>query len=441
MNLTEKFTNVSILGAAGKMGSGITVLNALHVSNLMFLPENKGKSFVINAVDQSFELLEKLRIYAKAQVQSYGEKNINRLRSYYAENDMLIENLDIVRQFIQDVLGVIRFTTTVETSFHSHLIFEAITENLDVKAQMLGLIKRNSLVEPLFLTNTSSIPIRVINEKANLGGDIIGCHFYNPPVVQKLIEVIEIDNGNSDLKEVVSSLAGSQRKTLIPSNDVAGFIGNGVFIREMQYALECLNDLSSATSYAEAVLTIDTITRELLLRPMGIFQLIDYVGIDVCSFISGVMDSYLDETIDSSGLDRLLSQDINGGQLSSGVQRDGFFKYEKGKITAVLEFSTNTYIESDRLAGKVKDSYGDFIPEYSWKQLSRDRSKDTKIADHFAKLRKQDSTGCRIAHNYLDTLKGIGRDIVEKGVTDKKEDINSVMILGFYQLYGPINNH
>lgn len=441
MNISVKFTNISILGAAGKMGSGITVLNTLHVSELMFAEENKDQHYVINAVDQSFEQLEILRYYVKAQIQSYAEKNINKLRSYYSEDDSLVENLEVVQQFVQDVLSTIRFTTTVETCFHSHLIFEAITENLEVKAQMLGLINRNSLVDPLFFTNTSSIPIRVIDERASLNGKIIGCHFYNPPVVQKLIEVIELNNGIIQLKEIVESLAKSQRKTLVPSNDIAGFIGNGVFIREIQYVLALLKELSADTSYSQAIVAIDSVTRELLLRPMGIFQLIDYVGIDVCSFITKVMDGYLDESLDASQLEDLLQKNVRGGQLSSGVQGDGFFRYNKGKISGVYDIISSEYPDINQIDAKTKNYLGQFNTKISWKQLSRDKNKNEKLSDHFRQLRVNDSIGAKLACNYLDSLKTIGNTLINTGVTNSEANVNNVMMLGFYQLYGPLNNY
>ena len=57
MNYEEKLQNVSVLGAAGKMGSGILLLTAVEMANLKLKPENKSKSFVINALDVSFDSL------------------------------------------------------------------------------------------------------------------------------------------------------------------------------------------------------------------------------------------------------------------------------------------------------------------------------------------------------------------------------------------------
>ncbi len=53
MNYTDRLQNVSVLGAAGKMGSGILLLTAIEVADISLLPENKNKQFVINAIDIS----------------------------------------------------------------------------------------------------------------------------------------------------------------------------------------------------------------------------------------------------------------------------------------------------------------------------------------------------------------------------------------------------
>ncbi len=63
---------------------------------------------------------------------------------------------------------------------------------------------------------------------------------------------------------------------------------------------------------------------------MGIFQLIDYVGVDVFSLILAVMERHLAEGLVSPFVDRLLAQGVKGGQTSSGAQRDGILRYENG---------------------------------------------------------------------------------------------------------------
>lgn len=441
MKNLEKFTNVSVLGAAGKMGSGILLLNALYISELAFKPENKGKIFIINAIDVSDEALNKLLQYVRTQLLKHAEKNINLLRDYYADRVELIENNDIIPQFVTDVVSKIRLSTNLEATYNSHLVFEAVTEKIEVKAKLLRQIKGNSNVEPWFLTNTSSIPIQVINEMAGLDGNIIGCHFYNPPAVQKLIEVIQFNEGNRALESLVFEIAKSLRKTIVPANDVAGFIGNGVFIREIVMALKMLKKLQEKYSFTESVAILDVVTRDLLLRPMGIFQLIDYVGVNVCHFIIEIMSSHLNIALPDEALVTLINQSVHGGQYSNGSQKDGFFKYERGRSVAAYQPDSGKYVTLDSINNSVHDFVGIQPQPFSWKALSRDRRKEEKLIGYFNELRNSSTNGAVLAGDYLDAMKKIGQSILDTHVSDNPDDVNTVMITGFHQLYGPINTY
>ena len=67
MTYEERLQNVTVLGAAGKMGSGILLLTAVEMTNLSLKPENKDKTFVLNAMDLSDAGLHGLMKYVKSQ--------------------------------------------------------------------------------------------------------------------------------------------------------------------------------------------------------------------------------------------------------------------------------------------------------------------------------------------------------------------------------------
>ncbi|MDG1135966.1 MAG: hypothetical protein P8N48_03545, partial [Bacteroidales bacterium] len=89
MTYEERIQNVSVIGAAGKMGSGILLLTALEMTDLSLLPENKEKTFVLNAIDVSPEGLSGLMKYLREQVRKTAEKKIVWLRKMYATRDDL----------------------------------------------------------------------------------------------------------------------------------------------------------------------------------------------------------------------------------------------------------------------------------------------------------------------------------------------------------------
>jgi len=441
MSHLDRFRNVSVLGAAGKMGSGILLLNVLHAAKLMHHGPYIGETFVINAVDQSFERLQGLMDYLNAQLLKWAEKNIVELRKLYVNRPHLIDNKDIIEAFVFESMSMVKPSINLEVTYHSGLVFEAIIEDEDVKSEVLKKINDNNPHQPLFLSNTSAIPIEVLNKKAGLGGRIIGCHFYNPPAVQKLIEVVVLKNGNDDLSKIVDDFARQMDKQIVYSNDVAGFVGNGFFMREILYAVTLFNTLKKDLSAAEALLAVDQVSHDLLVRPMGIFQLMGYVGIDVCSLIMRVMNAYLDETVHSPFIDDLLAKGFKGGQNADGTQKDGFFKYDKGRPAEVLDIDTQSYVPISDINAKLKSYLSVKAKAYSWSQLSRSKYKEQHLNDYFQELMQEQSKGAQLAREYMKAMKNIGERLHHEGVTNSVENVNEVMMKGFYYLYGPVNNY
>src|SRR5512145_1758412 len=129
LSYPERLQNVTVLGAAGKMGSGILLLNALEMADLSLKPENRDKEFVLYAMDISQKALGGLICYIRGQVLKAAEKKAVQLRKVYADRRDLIENSEIIEQYINDVMMIIRPVTTLESAYGSNLIFEAASEN------------------------------------------------------------------------------------------------------------------------------------------------------------------------------------------------------------------------------------------------------------------------------------------------------------------------
>lgn len=444
MNYDERLQNVSVLGAAGKMGSGILLLTAVEMADLSLKPENKGKTFCLNAIDVSHEGLAGLMNYLKAQVQKVAEKKTVLLRKFYEDRNDLIENEDIINEYIFYVMNIVRPVTTIESAYDSHLVFEAIIENLDLKNKLLSQINENNPHNPWFFTNTSSIPIHILDEGAKLDGRILGFHFYNPPAVQRLVELITIDKNSEEMVEFANAFAKSLRKVLVPSNDFAGFIGNGHFMRDSLHGIQEVERLSSEMPFVESVYTINKVSQDFLVRPMGIFQLIDYVGVDVVKFIMHVMNPHLqDEDLHSDLLDKLFDMGIKGGQRSDGSQKDGFLKYEKGKPVAIFNPETNNYDEIADFSASCDEKLGVLPQSWKpWKVVNFSRGKkDAILESYFNELNDMDTMGAQLAKKYNARSNEIGEFLVTSNVAKTIDDVNTVMLTGFYHAYGPINNY
>lgn len=436
----QRFNNVAVLGAGGKMGSGILLLSAIEMA-FQSLEDNK-TARNLYAVEVSENALNNMMSNIKNHIKRYAEKDLANIKNKYSKNNINISESEIQSDFENRVYNTIKPSLTLEAAYSASIIFEAVSENEDLKAKILSQIDQNNKNKPWFFTNTSSVPISVINEKAKLDGRVLGFHFYNPPAVQKLIEIISIKENPTEMVEFSEVLAKNMNKIVVHSNDVAGFIGNGFFMRDAIYGLQVVENLSKEMPTYEAIYCIDTITRDYLMRPMGIFQLMDYVGIDVVHFILNVMQKYIpNELLTNDLLNLFVNQNVKGGQNADGSQKNGFFKYENGKMTSIWDTKTEQYIDIEAFKGNCINWLGEMpLGIKTWKEILKSENRNETISEAFQKMISSNNKGSKYALAYAKNAQFIGNKLFKDNVAHNEEDVNTVMKTGFYHLYGPINN-
>jgi 3-hydroxyacyl-CoA dehydrogenase len=443
MDYAERLERVAVLGAAGKMGSGIVLLMAQEMAELALQPENRSRGYVLHAVDLSHKALAGLMKYLREQARKTAEKRIVALRQAYADRPDLVENRDVIEQYVTDVLDVVRPATVPAAAAEANVIFEAATEDLDLKLKLLKQVAAENPKQPWVYTNTSSIPISELDAKAKLGGRIMGFHFYNPPAVQRLVELIRGQATRPEVAAFAEGLAKKLRKTVVPSRDKAGFIGNGHFMRDMLHGMAEVERLGRELPFCQAVYCVNRVSQDFLVRPMGIFQLVDYVGLDVCRCILKVMDPRLPgQDLESPLLDRLLGLGVKGGQNHDGSQKDGFLRYEKGRITGVFDPEAKRYAPLAEFQAACDAKLGPLPqPALPWKAATRLPDRAKALAEFFGKLEAMNSLGAELAKRYGSRSREIGLNLVKDGVAPSAEDVNKVLLTGFFHAYGPINDY
>jgi 3-hydroxybutyryl-CoA dehydrogenase len=163
------------------------------------------------------------------------------------------------------------------------LIIEAITEGLEVKSEMWREVESVATPEAVFATNTSSIA--VIDQAVVTGRPkrFLGLHFFNPPQVMKLVEVVRSLTTSDEAFEIGIRFADSLGKLAIPTRDRAGFIVNRLLVPYM---------LDAIRAYEEGVGTIDQIDEAMKAgagHPMGPLALADFVGLDTLGAVCDVL--------------------------------------------------------------------------------------------------------------------------------------------------------
>jgi 3-hydroxyacyl-CoA dehydrogenase len=420
MDLNGK--HIVVLGAAGKMGSGIALLLLQRTAGL-----KEGFLTLLDVNPQSFT---SLKTYLREHLSRYAEKNINYLRKLYRDHPELIDNEEMITAFVEGGLDRTRFATSLDECSGAQIIFEAIIEDIEVKADVLS--KVNAVADPqaIYFSNTSSIPIHVLEERSGIHGRLIGFHFYNPPAVQKLLELIIPKGAKKEAVESALEMGKLLNKTIVFSQDIAGFIGNGHFIREASEACAQVEQLRKKMTVPEAICTVNTVTQDLLIRPMGIFQLIDYVGIDVVQHIMKIMSRYLSgQAFNSSLIDAMVSRGVRGGQKGDGSQKEGFFSYDRGKPVKVYDMENGRYVPYIVPEG---------LPQghETWKAMSKDKDRNEKLTVYLASLPEGGTEASQLAMHFLKHSRSIAEKLVEDGVAGSLEDVDTVLKEGFFHLYG-----
>ena len=154
------------------------------------------------------------------------------------------------------------------------VIIEAALEDLPTKRDIFRTLDVAAAPDVILATNTSALSVADIAEQTHDPGRVLGLHFFNPAPVMALVEVVVAPSTRSDVAGRAVALMESWGKTPIRCTDTPGFIVNRV---NRPFTLEALRILDAREAGIEA---IDAAMRHAG-YPMGPFELMDLVGIDV----------------------------------------------------------------------------------------------------------------------------------------------------------------
>ncbi|MEU9463990.1 3-hydroxyacyl-CoA dehydrogenase family protein [Streptomyces sp. WC2508] len=165
------------------------------------------------------------------------------------------------------------------------LAVEAVAEDLAVKQQLFGTMDKVCRPGAVLATTTSSLPVVAIARATSRPEDVIGMHFFNPAPAMKLVEVVRTVLTADDVHATVREVCAKVRKHPVDCGDRAGFIVNALLFPYLNNAIKMVEE-----HYA----TLDDIDAAMKLGggyPMGPFELLDVVGLDVSLAIEKVLHS------------------------------------------------------------------------------------------------------------------------------------------------------
>ena len=369
--------NVVIIGS-GTMGSGI----AAHLCNA---------NVPVTLLDLTTEISEKAR------------EKIHKSRPPLLIDKTKINNIKVGN--INDDFSVVS---------NAYWIVEAVVERIDIKHNIYEKIFKNRKEGAIVSSNTSSIPIKVLSEKltSEEKKDFCITHFFNPVRYMGLLEIVK--NENNDLSKIESLKKFCELelgKGAIVCNDTPGFLGNRIGVYAMQVAMTEAFKMKMSIEEADAVFG-----RPMGIPKTGVFGLYDLIGIDL---MADVLKSFIKELSKDDPFQPvakempLVSKLIQEG-YTGRKGKGGFYRMNKANNQKVLEainLETGKYFATKKIDLGIetvdlntlinrKDKYG----EYAWAVIS-------KIIKYSSSL--------------------------VPGITDKFNDIDEAMRLGFNWAMGP----
>ncbi len=205
------------------------------------------------------------------------------------------------------------------------VVVEAIVENMDIKKKVIDETVKHLKEDCVFATNTSSLSVTEMAKAHPHPENFLGMHFFSPVHKMPLVEVIRGPETSDKSTATVYNLAKRMGKIPVVVKDAPGFLVNRLLVPYMMEAAFYLQEGASIEK-------VDKIFVKKFGMPMGPFELMDSVGLDVCVKVSKIFKESLGERVELPDLLLKLEQTDRLGQKNG----KGFYKYnEKGRKTEV----------------------------------------------------------------------------------------------------------
>ncbi|MBW4828380.1 MAG: 3-hydroxyacyl-CoA dehydrogenase family protein [Clostridiaceae bacterium] len=289
----EEIKKIGVAGA-GTMGSGIAQIFA-----------QKGYEVVITDISEKY--LE------------------NAKKIISINNSSLIEENLITESEAENAVKRISFTTDKKAFSDADVIIEAIIEKVDIKQDFWKEVEEIAKEDAIFATNTSGLSITEISEKVEKKGRFIGMHWWNPPHIIPLIEIIRGEGTDDETVNLLVELVKAiDREPVVVQKDANGFIGNRI-----QFAIfrEALNIVEQGIATFEDVDRAMKYGLGFRYAVIGPFETADLGGLDTFYYISSYLFNELGDAKEPSDMLKDLVDNDNLGVKS----KKGFYDYSNGK--------------------------------------------------------------------------------------------------------------
>lgn len=303
----QPLNKAAVLGA-GSMGHGIAQLLVMTGTE-------------VTLVDISDDILAKGREKIRWSIEKFVEKRTIR------------------KEDADAALARLRTTTNMDEAFeNADLIVEAAPENLELKKKLFAQIDKIAPKHAILASNTSTLSITELGKATTRPDKVVGLHFFNPPQMMPLLEIIKGAQTSDETTKFALDLAKKLGKTpVLVKKDVRGFIVNGILaavFNEAFWAVErreaTKDEIDSAMKYQAGF-------------PMGVFELADFVGLDILDSVAKEMEEAFGARAKACPIYEPL---VKAGKLGQKTG-EGFYSWSAGRPRIPFELADK--FDPDRL--------------------------------------------------------------------------------------------
>ena len=221
---------------------------------------------------------------------------------------------------LEIAMTLVRGVTDLEELSECDLVIESVIEDLEVKKELFGELDRICGPHAVLATNTSTLPVV---ERAMATGrpeQVCGIHFFNPAPLMGLVEIVRAITTSDETIAAARTFAESCDKSPVEVKDSAGFVVNALLFPYLNNAVRLLEGGVAGQD------DIDAAMRNGASFPMGPFQLLDLVGLDVSV---AILDALYAENPDPFLKPaQLLRRMVSAGRVGR-KSGQGFYEYAK----------------------------------------------------------------------------------------------------------------
>jgi enoyl-CoA hydratase/3-hydroxyacyl-CoA dehydrogenase len=287
--------NITVLGS-GVMGHGIAQVSA-----------TAGYNVVLRDIKQEF--LDK----AMEKIKWSLDKLVSKEKISKEKGDSIFSRITPIVDLNEAVKN-------------AELVIEVVPEIMDLKKSVYAELDKAANSEVVFASNTSTLPITEIANTTSRPEKFIGIHFFNPPQLMKLVEVIPGEKTSQEITDLTLEYVKSVNKqAVVCRRDVPGFIINRLFIPMVHEACYAQDRTNSTLE------EIDSAVKFKLGFPMGIFELADFTGMDVIHKATVEMHLRDKKVINPHPTVEKMFDEKKLGQKSG----EGYYKYSDDKYERV----------------------------------------------------------------------------------------------------------